>query len=84
MERELFFIEDYMSRYMFPLSGTKTFVVFVSITTTKKNILSGVELRFVTLVWSKIRKTCTSKGFEREIVWYFSKEFLNGRNILKN
>ena len=43
----------------------------MKITIAKENTLSGTEIKFVSVVWTKIGVACTPKDFEIVIVRFF-------------
>ena len=68
------FIEHNMPRHIDSARRTQTFVALVKVTIAKKNALSEVKLKLVTLIWTKARKTSTTKTFEGHVIRLFRKK----------
>lgn len=82
LQKEILFHQNNITRNIYASSGNfKALVPFVKIIIAKENTLSGTELKFVSVVWTKIGVACTPKYFEIDIVRFLMKQFFQGSNI---
>ena len=69
---ELIFIKDYISSNIHPIGREiKTLITFMIKAVPKKDATFGTKIKFVGIVWMKVRPTRTAKGFEKIIVRSF-------------
>jgi len=67
-KRENSFIKHDIARNIHPTSSNiQALVPFMHITIAKKGTLLGTKLKFMFIVWSEIRPTCTAKDTKRGI-----------------